>query len=1351
MNSPADPASIPDSAPAAGSPRLLHEIFRRTALRWPERVALEIPPGSERPARHSLTYSELEAASDQLAAWIAPQVNADSVVALAIPRTDPWLFIGQLAVLKAGAAYTCLDAAFPDGQVAEILCDAASTLLLTDEAGVARAARAGWSGVHPIIPGTLARNDTMLVPRVSVEPQHLAYLIYTSGTTGRPKGVMIEHRSVVNLVDSDLEAFRLTPSDRVAQGSSAAYDSSVEELWLAWAAGAAAVVMDDEAARLGPDLVPWLQRERISVLCPPPTLLRTTGCDRPWEALPDLRLLYVGGEALPQDVADRWGRGCQLVNGYGPTECTVTSVRGPIRPGDPITIGRPVRGVVAWILDDALQPVPDGAEGELCLGGVALARGYRNLPEVTAEKFPTLHGLGRIYRTGDLVVRGPDGILTCLGRVDAQVKIRGYRIELEAIEARLSECEGVRAAACAVRGDTGAERLVAFVVPVDASVAMEPARLQRWLGAVLPPYMVPGIFVAIESLPRSVGGKIQRRALPEVRDLAGAVWLDPEGEPNAGRTAESPVERALAGACAQALRRESGAVLPVDADFFSGLGGDSLTAALWISRLRELPETASLTVRDIYECRTIAALAQRAATGAGSSETGDAAIAGGGEDVTAGQRLFATCLQAASIAVNLVVLSALLYVTAFWVLPWLVAVLGWVPLVLGFPGLMFLVLCVYTPISIALAVGFKRLLIGRYRPGREPVWGSFYLRHWTVLQMVRRVPWGFLEGTELLNMALRALGARIGKRVHIHRGVDLFRGGWDLLEIGDDVTLSEEASIRLVELEARQLVMGPVVLEAGCTLATRAGVGGETRVGTGAVLTPLSSLARGASIPAGERWDGIPARRVGEALPAPAVTESGPVLSPLSHAVAMLLVRLATSWILALPLELAALAFAHWSGVDAEAALDWMESPHLSVRGVLAATATFLAPVPLSLLLEAALCRALGRVEAGVMSRYGWSYLRVWTKTGLVQSAGNWLYGTLFWPWWLRWAGARLGEDVEISTIIDVVPEMLEIGSKSFLADGLYLGGPRIHQGTVTVAPIRLGERTFLGNGAVVPAGELLPPDLLLGVLTVGEARTCRPGSAWFGHPAFELPRREVLEVDVHLTHRPSVLRRVNRLFWEGLRFLIPFVPAAVVPLWCGMLAWLGAGRGFWGMLWIAAPVATAVAGMAPCVFVIALKWLLLGRVRPGVHPLWSCWASRWDFVCLAWSLLARDVIGVLDGTLMQAWFLRCLGVTVGRGVVLGPGFAQDIPDPDMLHLGDGATVDGFFQAHTFEDRVLKIDHVFIGAGATIGTNAVLLYGADIGAGSRVEPHSVVMKRERLLPGSVYEGCPTRRIGAASR
>src|SRR5208282_886799 len=155
-------------------------------------------------------------------------------------------------------------------------------------------------------------------------PNSLAYVIYTSGTTGRPKGVMIEHGSIANLVRADLDDFAVTPQDRVGQSSSAAYDSSVEETWLALASGATLVVMDSQTTRLGPDLIPWLRRERISVLFPSPTLLRSTGCDHPETELPDLRRVEVGGEALPCDVAERWARGRDLVNSYGPTECTVT-------------------------------------------------------------------------------------------------------------------------------------------------------------------------------------------------------------------------------------------------------------------------------------------------------------------------------------------------------------------------------------------------------------------------------------------------------------------------------------------------------------------------------------------------------------------------------------------------------------------------------------------------------------------------------------------------------------------------------------------------------------------------------------------------------------------------------------------------------------------------------------------------------------------------------------------------------------------------------------------------------------------------------------------------------------------
>ena len=188
-------------------------------------------------------------------------------------------------------------------------------------------------------------------------------MIYTSGTTGRPKGVMIEHRSIVDLVAYYRAEFGLTSDDRVAQTSSSVYDSSLEEIWLAFAAGATLVVADDDTVRLGPDLVDWLRRERISSISATPTLLRSTGCHQPDRELPDLRLVLVGGEAVPQDVADRWSKGRRMVNGYGPTECTVVATVAELHAGDPVTIGSPVAGLTTHVLDEAGEEVSDGQVG----------------------------------------------------------------------------------------------------------------------------------------------------------------------------------------------------------------------------------------------------------------------------------------------------------------------------------------------------------------------------------------------------------------------------------------------------------------------------------------------------------------------------------------------------------------------------------------------------------------------------------------------------------------------------------------------------------------------------------------------------------------------------------------------------------------------------------------------------------------------------------------------------------------------------------------------------------------------------------------------------------------------------
>jgi non-ribosomal peptide synthetase-like protein len=344
----------------------------------------------------------------------------------------------------------------------------------------------------------------------------------------------------------------------------------------------------------------------------------------------------------------------------------------------------------------------------------------------------------------------------------------------------------------------------------------------------------------------------------------------------------------------------------------------------------------------------------------------------------------------------------------------------------------------------------------------------------------------------------------------------------------------------------------------------------------------------------------------------------------------------------------------------------------------------------------------------------------------------------------------RIGRKCEISTIIDTLPELVEIGDETFFADGIYLAGPHITRGTVTLAPVRLGARVFIGNHAVIGCGQSIPDDVLLGVCTVADDRIIRGGTSWFGHPPFELHQRETVTADRRLTHDPTWLRYINRVVWEQMRFAIPLVPLLIGLVWVRAVISAAAVTPTTLLLFGALPAFEGAALAAAVLCVVALKWMLLGRVQPGTHPLWSCWCSRWDFLYVAWDVLASALLSVLDGSLLLNALLRLMGVRLGRDVVLGPGFAH-VADPDMLAFEDRATLTPLLQAHTFEDRVLKIDRLTVRREATVGNGALILYGADIGAGASVMSHSVIMKRERLLPGYAYAGCPTRPVGLAQR
>jgi non-ribosomal peptide synthetase-like protein len=1313
-------------------PLLLHQFFENSARRWPEGIAVEVPPDSGRTTRTFTTYAELSRESRKIAGLLGGLVKRECVVAILLPRQSHHLYAAQLGVMMAGAAYTCIDPAFPDARIREILEDSAAVAFLTDAAGMERA-RVHLFGAPPQfdVTGVLPPAEELATP-AWLNPASLAYTIYTSGTTGRPKAVMIEHRSVANLVASDLEEFRLAPGTRVSQNSSSSYDSSVEEIWLGFAAGGTLVMMDEETARLGPDLVDWLRRERIAVFCPPPTQLRAIGCENPAVDLPELEFVYLGGEALPQDISDHWAPGKLLVNGWGPTECTVTTTRANMHAGSPVHIGKPIRGLQAWILDDALNEVPDGQWGELTIGGVALARGYWNRPELTDEKFPTHPKLGRIYRSGDLAHRDAAGNLHCHGRIDSQVKIRGYRVELEEIEAHLAACPGVHAAACRIQEDGGQALLAAFLIPTDAAAPPSPDSIKTLLREIVPAYMVPARFGFLEKLPVTVGGKLNRSVLPHLDAPAVA-------ERSNGVAPRDALETLLAGAFGEVLGLAQ--AVSIQEDFFSALGGDSLRAAQLITRLRRLTPATPVAVRDVYETRTVEALAERLRAAPQLKAAAPAAKAP--ERRRGGHPFLATVVQTIWLLLTFTVLAGAAYYVIFEAAPRLSEGLGILPLLMLAPVVFFAGLVVWSLLAIGVTVLAKRALVGKYRPLEEPAWGSFYVRNWMVQQIARAIPWWVMEGTEFQLATLRALGARIGERVHFHRGVTMGQGGWDLLDIGDDVTVGQDASLGLVEMDAGCIVVAPISLGDGATVDIRAGVAGGASLGRGAWLTSLSWLPPGAAVPAGERWDGIPARAAGRAPEVPALTDEERTLSPFWHGVWMVLARYAIGTLPVVNLELLAILAVGFLEVDAARLNVWLTQPSVEMTWLPLMVILASLSVPLSLLVEAFILRLLGRVPEGVISRWSLSYIRVWLKPGILYAAGEWLSGTLFWPYWLRLAGMKIGPGCEISTILDVVPELVEIGPECFFADGIYLAGPRIYRGTVTLTKTRISKNTFLGNHAVVPSGQSLPENILLGVCTVADDRIMRTGTSWFGHPPFELPVREVVAVDRSLTYDPSFIRYWNRVFWELLRFALPAAPTVVAVVWLQAIAMAAPATPWPELLFWRVPLATFGAGTVLILLVLVLKWGLLGRVKPGQHPLWSCWCSRWDFLYVAWAVYSRGTLAALEGTLLLSWYLRAMGVKLGKRVVLGGGFSQ-VVDPDMLTIEDDATVSSTLQSHTFEDRVLKIDRVVIRSRATLGTNSVPLYGADIGAGTHVAPHSVIMKHEHLLAELRYEGAPTR-------
>jgi amino acid adenylation domain-containing protein len=553
----------------------------------------------------SLSYRELEERSSALACVLRGLgVGADMVVGLCTPRS-PAMVVGALGILKAGGAYLPLDPAYPTARLLFMLDDAdVRTVVMTESQAKGTLSHGSRRMICLDDTGRVVDSPPFseaAAAHVATSPESLAYLIYTSGSTGRPKGVEIARESLSNLVRWHQHAFGVTSDDRASQIANVGFDAAVWEIWPYLASGASLHMPDDETVSDPESLRDWLVANRITISFVP-TPLAEHLLRLPWPSATALRTMLTGADTLHS--YPRSGLPFVLVNNYGPTECTVVATSGAIHPhgsnGHLPPIGCPIANTQVYILDESGKPVPNGTPGELHIGGIGVARGYRKRPELTAQRFIANQFNGstgeRLFKTGDRAKLLTDGRIAFLGRLDEQVKVRGFRVEPNEITAALNEHPAIQQSVVIAREVTpGDTRLIAYFVAMPQA---QPSlgELRDFLGTRLPDYMVPTTFVRLENLPLTPNGKIDRAALPAANSentLRERSYTAPRTE----------MEKTVAGILQGLLELEH---IDVEDNFFS-LGGHSLLGAQLVARLRDI-FGIEMPLRVIFEAASVADL-----------------------------------------------------------------------------------------------------------------------------------------------------------------------------------------------------------------------------------------------------------------------------------------------------------------------------------------------------------------------------------------------------------------------------------------------------------------------------------------------------------------------------------------------------------------------------------------------------------------------------------------------------------------------------------------------------------------------------------------------------------------------
>lgn len=1302
---------------------ILSEIFSATVASRPDSLCMV--EGDRR-----LTYAQADAAATAIARGLV-RIGAGpgKVVGLWMARGAD-LLIGQIAIAKTGAAWLPFDADVPAERVNVCLTDAEAIALLVGDAHFGKAHGEMPCKVVREIDLVDAADECAVDARAAgCSPDSPAYLIYTSGSTGTPKGIVVAQRNICHYLRSANEVYGIRADDVVFQGASVAFDLSMEEIWVPYLMGASLFVATPAIMGEAEKLPDVLEAAGVTVLDTVPTLLAMLPRD-----VSTLRIIILGGEACPPSVADRWCReGRSIFNSYGPTEATVVATIAEVRRGEAVTIGKPIPNYTCYVADENLNLLPWGSEGELLIGGPGVAVGYLKRPELTSDKFIAnpfaKDGVDPVlYRSGDAVALDAKGDILFRGRIDDQVKIRGFRVELGEIESKLAALPEIGQAAVVLRNDAGMDQLVAFVVPA-AGGAADTKTLRSELRTQLPAYMIPARFEAMEELPRLSSGKVDRKNL-KARELAAVAVTEEQEEPQTDTEAK--------------LLEAAKAVLPpqaigFDADFFTDLGGHSLLAAKFVSLLRQNPALATVTLQDVYATRSLRRLGEVLDDRAHFTGGG-----GGSLDLSFTPPPFMRrFLCGAAQGVALVFIYGL--VTIQWLGLFLSTILIIDKDISIWKELLILPL-VYVVIAFMVkftVIGLKWAIIGRTKPGVYPLWGTYYFRIWLVERLTQVTQDKFLQCSPLMRWFLIAMGAKVGRDAIIGEHET---GAIDLLEIGDNASLGLKNKLANVEVIGDKVYVGKIIIGNGVATGNCAVIGHNVTIGDDAQIRDLTAIASGTTIGAAEIWDGSPGKKIGmvDLAELPPIAEAS-TLRRVTHNVIY-----TVSYILVTMFGLLPIFPAFYVLYNLDAVINGVNDYDVSWAMLpLLAWPAALALVVVSMIAIIAVRWAiLPRVRSGTYSIHSNFYLRKWivgcaTEVTLETLSG--LYATVYMRHWYRAMGAKIGKGTELSTNLSGRYDIVDIGADGFLGDECVFGDEEVHRGWMTLRPIKTGDRVFIGNDSVVPAGSVIGDDALVGVKSkMPDSLVVEKGETWFGSPSIVIPNRQKVDVPAHWTYQPPLWFRVFRYFFEALHTSLPTALFITMAFITADVVAAPVENKQWGLALAYFFASGVVMAIVAIVFCAAIKWVTMGVYKPIMKPMWSFWAMRTEMVAVLYGGMVGKVSSeFLRGTPFLPWALRLYGCKIGKGVWMD---LTDVTEFDCVKIGDYAALNmtACLQTHLYEDRIMKVGRVEVGRGVTVGWAATVLYDSKVGDYAQIAPLTVVMKGEDIPPHSAWAGAPAQ-------